>query len=482
MPFPFNLPTTSSVLLSDCFESATHPSLPLAATTKRSVLKDALKKHKRLSPREKAAHLPTLQDAITNYIPYLLAINAASGFGDVGTERVDLGVKQPLQVEWRSTLSATLPGRDSARPRLLGLHHEIAFTLSTLAYLHSLLARSHLRMLFEASILTTEQRTSAIGTAMKHLLEANSIHNYLLSLPSVSAAKDAPIDIQPSTISGLASLALAEASLIVISKDDPYATAVADDRNETNTDWMFKAPSIPKVRAHLFARICLAAAEHAGQAQGLLGRSGSAAGKIDDDLIKYATDLRRTARGKAARFLAIDAELSGKTGEGLAWLKGARKELGLAVELEDGKRKGFRGLKQSWQERREDRKVEKGGEWGMDAGKLEEARVVETLETKWDKENSTVNVQLVPPYEPLLASMPTGREYHSPQPYTPPSLDAGTLAQMRAPPDPDEAAFRGEEDDSGGEEGFGGRTGEPVGAFPGTGGEYARTGTSNSYY
>ena len=482
MPFPFALPTTSSVLLSDCFESATHPSLPLAATTKRSVLKDALKKHKRLSPLEKVVHLPTVQDAVTSYIPYLLALNAASGFGDVGQERVDLGVKKPLEVEWRATLSATMPGREPPRPKLVGLHHEVAFTLSALACVHSLLARTQLRTLVDATVRSAEQRTTAISTAMKHLLEAHSIHNYLLSLPSVSAARDAPIHVQPSTISGLASLALAEATLIVVSKDDPYAAAVADDRNESYTDWMFKAPSIPKVRAHLFARISLAAAEHAGQAQGLLGRSGSSAGKIDDDLVKYATDLRRTARGKAARFLAIDAELSGKTGEGLAWLKGAKKELGLSLDIEDGKRKGFKGLKQSWQERREDRKVEKGSEWGMDAGKLEEARVVEMLEAKWDKENSTINVQLVPPYEPLLASMPSGREYHSPQPYMPPTLDPGTLAQMRAPPDPNEAAFRGEEEDSGGEEGYGGRSGDPVGAFPGTGGDYARSGTSNSYY
>jgi len=483
MPFPFALPTTSSVLLSDYFVSATHPSLPLTTTTKRSVLKDALKKHKRLSPREKATYLPAVQDALDNYIPYLLALNVAAGFRDVGAERVDLDIRRPLQVEWRTTLAATLPGREAPRTRRVGLHHEIAFTLSTLAYVHSLLARSQLRMLFEGTVLSAEQRTGAIGTAMKHLLEAHSIHNYLLSLPTVSAAvKDAPVDIQPSTIAALASLALAEATLIVVAKDDPYTAAVADDRNDSNTDWMFKAPSIPKVRAHLFARISLAAAEHAGQAVGLLARSGNATGKVDDDLVRYATDLRRTARGKAARFLAIDAELSGKTGEGLAWLKGAKKEMGLAAELEDGKRKGFRGLKQSWQERREDKKVEKGGEWGMDAGKLEEARVVEMLEAKWDKENSTVNVQLVPPFEPLLVSMPSGREYHLPQPYSPPTLDAESLARMRAPLDPEDRAFRGDEDDSGGEEEFGGRVGDPVGAFPGTGGDYARSGTSNSYY
>ncbi|KAK5174307.1 uncharacterized protein LTR77_001387 [Saxophila tyrrhenica] len=478
MPFPFALPTTSSVLLSDCFSSVTHPSLPLQATTKRSVLKDTLKKHKRLPAQSRSSHLSIVQDALTNYIPYLLALNTASSFRDVGTERVDVDVVKPLEVEWRTPLTAALPGREAPRPKLTGIHNEIAFTFSTLAHVHVLLARSQLGFLHGSPSLSQDQRTTALATAMKHLLEAHSILKYLLSVPSVSASKESPIDVQPSTISALASLALAEATLTVVSKDDPYAAAVADDRDETNRDWMFKAPTIPKVRAHLFARICLAAAEHASQACGLL--TGNTAGKVDEDLSKYANDLRRTARAKSIRFLAIDTELSGNTGEGLAWLRGAKKELGLAVELEDGKRKGFRGLKQSWQEKREDRRIEKGGEWGMDAGRLEEARVVEMLEAKWDRENSAVNVQTVPPFEPLLARLPTGREYHTPQAYEPPTLDAYILTQLRAPPDPEDLAFRGDEEDSGGEERF--RRGDPPGAFPGAGLDYERSATSSSYY
>jgi hypothetical protein len=279
----------------------------------------------------------------------------------------------------------------------------------------------------------------------------------------------------------LASLALAEATIIVVAKDDPWTAAVADVRNENNTDWMFKAPDVPQKRIQVFPRLCLAAAEHAANAVGLFAHNS--AGKADEDLVRYANDLRRTARGKAARFLGIDAEMSGKTGEGLAWLKGARRELGMSVDLEDGKRKGFRGLKQSWQERREDRKVEKGGEWGMDAGRYEEARVVEMLEAKWDRENSTINVQLVPPHEPLLAGMPSGREYHVPKAWVPPSLGNDVLVRMRAPPTPDEKAFRGEEDDSGGEDGY--PRAEPVGAFPGTSNDYASrsaTASTSSYY
>jgi hypothetical protein len=100
-------------------------------------------------------------------------------------------------------------------------------------------------------------------------------------------------------------------------------------------------------------------------------------------------------------------------------------------------RTGLRGLKQSWQERREDKRVEKGGEWGLDGGRLEECRVVEMLDAKWDRENSAVNVQQVPDFEPLLAQqMPSGREYHAAEPWNPLVLDAGTLVQMRAPLEP----------------------------------------------
>ncbi|KAL9000608.1 MAG: hypothetical protein Q9188_005658 [Gyalolechia gomerana] len=70
---------------------------------------------------------------------------------------------------------------------------------------------------------------------------------------------------------------------------------------------------------------------------------------------------------------------------------------------------------------------------------MEEGRVVEMLEKKWVKTNDTINTQLVPPFEPLLAGMPSGREIHSSTTYVPPELDADVLEKMRAPPDPEEA-------------------------------------------
>ncbi|KAL8707176.1 MAG: hypothetical protein Q9225_007808 [Loekoesia sp. 1 TL-2023] len=65
-----------------------------------------------------------------------------------------------------------------------------------------------------------------------------------------------------------------------------------------------------------------------------------------------------------------------------------------------------------------------------------------------------MNTQLVPPFEPLLAGMPSGREIHSSTMYVPPELDADVLEKMRAPPDPEEArALIDDDDDSSENEG-----------------------------
>ena len=77
-----------------------------------------------------------------------------------------------------------------------------------------------------------------------------------------------------------------------------------------------------------------------------------------------------------------------------------------------------------------------------------------------------------------MAAMPSGREYHTPKPFSPPFLDASLLARLRAPIDPQQNAFRGDEEDSGDEA----VSREPAvvpGAFPGA----AVAGNSgNAYY
>jgi hypothetical protein len=402
MPYLFALPTTSYTALSPSLTSSTHPSLPLTATSHRSVLRTVLKNHKRLPPTSQTSNLPTVLSAIQTYLPYLFALDAGLCGSKVAGEEIDVVLVKELEFEWRATLSAgaKVAGYEAKRTKVKSLESEIGFVLLTLAEVYALMARGELRLLVDSKseMLGAEARTKVIATAMKYLVEANGVLNYLLARTQqqgAAAAAAVLADPVPDTslpvLHALAELTMAEATLIAVLKDDPYPALVAESKSKTSKDWMFKSPSIPKVRAHLYARLCLAAAEHAARAQGMLGKAPKGDKGVDESLRKYADDLRRTARGKAVRFFAIDKESEGKIGEGLAYLRGAKSELGFAGSDEDnGKASTFSKLKKDWREKREDKKIEKDSEWGADAGRFEEGRVVDMLEEKWKKTNDTV--------------------------------------------------------------------------------------------
>ncbi|KIW04029.1 uncharacterized protein PV09_04852 [Verruconis gallopava] len=485
MPFPFALPTTAHLSFAASLTSSTHPSLPTAATSSRALVRDTLKRHKRLPAAQKPGNLSSVLNALNDYIPYLFALDAGLSNGSVCGEEVDVVLIREVESEWRACLSSRPVGREPQRVKVKSLEGELGFVLGSLGCTYFLLARAQLRPLYEraGAPLSEEQRKKAVATAVGYLLQAHAVFNYLLQRASGSAhaaqsesekAKGTShvADITPSTYSALASMALAEATLIAVLKDDPFPAAVADERNPNNKDWMFKGVEMPKVRAHLFARLCLAASEHAGRGLAAVRNTKG----VDERLVNYLEDLKATARAKAMRFFGVDAEAQGKIGEGLAWLKAAKRELGFAED--EGRSRGFSRLKNSWKERREDRKVERGdAEWGSDAGRFEEGRVLEMLSTKWSKMNDTVSVQIVPSFDPLVSNMPSGRECHQPKPYEIPSLEEDVLARMRAPPEPSDLKMYGDEPDSA-EDSDNDALHEPPGAFPGPKADYA----SNSAY
>ena len=387
MPFAFTLPTTSAVSFSILSSSTTHPSLPQTASAYRDILRNVLKKHKRLPSPSKASNLSTVLSALNDYIPYLFALDAALCDVTIYDEEIELSLQREVVVEWRSTLAPTIAGRETARVKGSGLDFEISFVLYTLASVYTLQGRAQLLTLYGAVTPTDEQRTNIITTSIKYLLQSNSVHDYLASRSVEIDASSAVLETLSHSQAGLAALALAEATLLAVLKDDPYPAVVAQERNKNDKDWMIKPPEIPKVRAHLFARLCLAAAEHASKAEAMLSGSG----RIDEALMKYVSDLRRTARAKACRFFGINAELEGETGKGIAWLVGAKKQLEFGGSGDErSKMKGLAKFRKDWAERREDKKIERGGEWGSDAGRLEESRIIEMLEQKWNKMNDTV--------------------------------------------------------------------------------------------
>lgn len=81
-----------------------------------------------------------------------------------------------------------------------------------------------------------------------------------------------------------------------------------------------------------------------------------------------------------------------------------------------------------------------------------------------------MNIQAIPPSEPLLSNMPSGREYHTLKQWEAPVLEASTLASMRAPPDPEAEQYRPDGDDS--DEEVSSSSKQPVGAYPGTSSDY----------
>lgn len=404
MPLNFKLSTTASLVFESSFSSDTHPSLPFTASSNRHHLRFALKKHKRITDTAKPSHLPQVLLALNAYLPYLFALDDGLSGKPIADEEVTILLAKEIETEWRSVLSNISPlGRPVEAPRikLKSLEFEVLFTLSTLATIHFLTARETLHVLFVTNTTPTtpDARTAAITAAVKHLLTAHSIHLYL-----AHRATSAPItlppcpDVSSSTFSALAALDLAEATLVTVAKDDPYTAAVAQERNKQDNEWMYKAPTISPVRALLFARLCVAASEHAARALGLL----SSVQGVSQNLTRYLEVLRGTARAKACRFLGVDAEMGGDVAKGIAWLRAAKKELGFAEVDEDASRKkkfgsGLRELKKEWQEKREDKKVAKGAgdqSWGGDAGRFEEGRVVDGLCGKWEKMNDVVSVAI----------------------------------------------------------------------------------------
>ncbi|KAL8778880.1 MAG: hypothetical protein Q9213_007195, partial [Squamulea squamosa] len=473
--------------------------------TQQAILRSALKAYSHAPKAQRPSHIPAILSALNNYIPYLFALSSGLDGKAVNDEEVDVVLRREVECEWTSCLAATdimsLPrkgGRGKkGRVKMKGIDAETVMVLTTLATVHRLIAREQLRRIYTAGNAFPEPdaRTKTVAGAMKGLLTANGIHVYLSSLCAgmSSTPTDGKADAyQPSELcsgvqNGLAELAMAEATLLAVLKDDPYPAVVIQTRDKNDKEWMVKAPEIPKVRAHLFARLCIAAGEHAGRAEALLSSSISKrdAMKVDDNIIDYSRNLKRSARAKACRFFGIDEELGGRSGEAIAWLQGAMRELEFPVAANEDRKgwtKGWGKVKKGLEEKREDKRIEKGGDWGADAGRMEEARVVEMLERKWVKMNDTVrfdffeahctnivaetlsqiNTQLIPPSEPLLAGMPSGREIHSSTPYAVPELDAVVLEKMRAPPDPDDAKALLNDDDSSEDETSADDDGSPV--------------------
>ncbi|KAI5307046.1 hypothetical protein KEM56_005327 [Ascosphaera pollenicola] len=446
MPYLFSLPTPGPLLFQSCLSSPSHPQLPYHATTARHALRVALKRYKKSTRSQRQDELLKARNAAEQYLSWLVVIIEGAGY-DIGREsnaaRPEIEIHQEIEAEWSAVLfssrtrlphlpaslkpkaSPTVAGSGrtsgSKRVRHPGFAYELAFTLTTYAFILSNLARSrYLHTLYASRTPAPAERTASLQSSTRDLQLAASIHAYISTSPFFAPlnggnSSGCPPDVQITAQSGLKSLCLAEATLLSIAKDDGYLFACIQLRNERDTDWMIKAPDIPRVRTLLFARICVRAAELASEAEGaMMAAAAAAAGSSSAD-----------------------------KSDGII---GRRSSTGHDLGKEKEKSKlGFRKWKEDWREKREERRLEKGageGEGGPesddalvagdDAGRMEEVRILEWLSGKWEKLNNTMNTQHIPPHGPLMSQLPSGRDILSPlKVYIPEGTEKGQIEALR---------------------------------------------------
>ena len=387
MSFPFLLPTTSILNYTLFLRSDTHPSLIVNATTLRSLLRNVLKRHRRLSVKDQAQNLQNVTSALEEYIPYLLTIDSGLSGKTVSDEFVSIILEKEIEVEWRPSIAAS----DSKRTKGRGLDFELSFTLNACAYVDSAQARAALHIFHTLPASASNERKDLIKQATERFIHSASLHQYLAGRNADLQFPPGAVDLQSASQTALSCLALAEATLLSILLHDPYPSIVVQERDTSDKEWMYKAPDIPKVRAALFARLAIRAAEHSEKALALFNDVQIRGRSVDGLLLKYISNLQAVSKARGCRFFGIEAEIGGQVGEGIAWLMAGKKLLGYKVnESEGGKVKAIDKMKIGWAQKREDKRIEKGADWGTDAGRLEETRVIDMLLKKWNKTNDLV--------------------------------------------------------------------------------------------
>lgn len=432
MPFPYTLPTTSTISYPSYFESPLYPALSLAASSHRGSLRNALKAHKRLPAASQASNIPFIIKQLESYLAHLLTLydtlTAGDAFFKEGAPR--------LTTSWRTVLSAKrVAAKEPPRVARPGLSYEIFWSISTLGYAYTLLARSQLQGILAppssspASGSATDAAAAAnsLNQATANLFTSASIFQHLLTRPLPPHASSWPPDLSPQVLSALSSISLSAATLSAVTKQDPYPTYLSiiatEKKQQKSKEWLYNPPAPPAgVRALLIARLCVAASDHAAKALGLLSTAEKTdAGEIGEELLRYTDSLQRVSRAKACRFLGIDAEAAGRVGEGISWIRGAKAILNASSSTSSVG--SFVG----------DRLRRKDDTWGADAGKVDEEKTLDALEGRWKKLNDSVMFQKCPDLEELMGRIPTGRELHqSIKSWEPPKLGVDELRALRA--------------------------------------------------
>ena len=450
MAFALALPTPSPSSFVGSVKSESHPSLPVQATISRNTFCSAIKAYNHSSPSECSFYLGQVISAANSYLPQLLALaSGLSKFPVTLTEQVDVSPLQEFKSSWRSAINQPrIPSRKPPRFKTSGLDTEVMFSLSVFATLHYVHARILMQELYnnliEISSQPPEKTATSISAISKLLLTSSSIYRYAASQSAIYVLNEGPLDISHSILTALENFTFAEATLLSVLKDDVYLHLALAQRDSTDKSWMIGAPKIPKVRAHLFARICVAAAERVARALGEVESTKKfvRGQTISEDFVEYLQNLRMVAMAKMCRFLAVDCEADGCTGKAVGWLKVGLSEIQYPyhsyTSRSESKWSKASAVRSTFQhERREKKEGRKLGDFGnkaSDAGRLDEGLTIDLLLSRWERLNDTINTQRISTAAELMSTIPSGRDCHIVNEWIPMTIDSDTLANMRNMP------------------------------------------------
>jgi hypothetical protein len=168
---------------------------------------------------------------------------------------------------------------------------------------------------------------------------------------------------------------------------------------------MVSAPKIPKVRTQVLRRLCIGASTLSSSANSLL----KTIPKVSKQLIEYTSTLTQVCLAKSHRFAALDATLANETGKAVAFLNAAFHTLG-HVPPEWSSRPSFSRLKDklSHSKAAKAEKSESPFSPTQDPTSLNlEIAILTHLHVSLTKELNTINIQLVPDWRGLTATLPS---------------------------------------------------------------------------
>lgn len=363
--FPFALPTTGNLALSTHLRSIDYQPIVMNADATRAAVRDSLKRAKRADSPDTLGVIKTLEE----YIPYLFTIID-------GLEKGDFDLITEVSPSWRMPLRTSrsqINVVEAPRVEIMGLEYERGMILIT--YALSLIVQSDkvIQAISEASQ-NEDAANQPWKQATSYLLKAESVLSYLANTPpAIEQQEDTsiPIDLQPTTISGLSNLVKGSLHLLILLKSSSASSAVSPG---------------------LLSRISIYTTERFSSALQLLQPSATtkhdkmkAKVGFSDSLTNWLINAQAYSTASAYRYMAVESAKNNQVGR--------------AIGLLDLSSQTLASMKKSKKD--SERLISLGQQVKSD---------VDTLYQSYKAENDRLAFQKIPDLKELQHNWPSGRE------------------------------------------------------------------------